>query len=60
MIDVLAWALLIYVIISLLLSRAIANNGGDATTVLYVGFGWPIILIITIGTTCLSYYRDRG
>ena len=57
MIDVLAWALLIYVLVSLLLSRLIANDGGDIPEVLYVGWGWPVIIIIAIGRVCRDVYR---
>ncbi len=59
MIDVLAWALTLYLLISLFLSRAIANDGGDIPEVLYVGFGWPIIIIMAIGEVCRDWYRNR-
>jgi hypothetical protein len=59
MVELLAWALILYIIVSFFLARAIANDGGDIPEVLYVGFGWPIIIIISIGVVCRDWYRYR-
>ena len=59
MIDLLAWALILYIIVSLFIARAVANDGGDLTAMLYVGFGWPVIIVIAIQRVASDYYTER-